>query len=151
MDIYHLLFNAVSFIPGPLWMALWLVPQSRLLHRIIDAIIILFCAGYTLLVLPDLPQILPLIAKPTPEALAAVFGTVPAVSLAWTHFVIGDLWVGRWIAVDSSKEGFAKWARLPILLLTLFFGPMGFLFYILVRSIVRKKNPLMFSDSTKLS
>jgi len=146
MNFESIVFNLTTYGPGPLWLALWLAPRHRWTHRAIDLAIILFCALYAGLLLPDLGEILPLIASPTLEKITSMLASPKAVALAWAHFVIGDLWVGRWIALDSNRLQFPQWARLPMLLTTLFFGPLGFIIYLFLRWLKTRTSSWNFSQ-----
>ncbi len=54
----------------------------------------------------------------------------------WVHYLVFDLFVGTWEWADAHKYGLSHWALAPCLLLTFLFGPVGFLFYILLRSLI---------------
>ena len=46
--------------------------------------------------------------------------------MAWVHYLCFDLFCARWIVNDAPEAGY----RLaPVLLLTLFYGPVGLLVY----------------------
>ncbi|MFQ3592420.1 MAG: abscisic acid-deficient protein Aba4 family protein, partial [Gemmataceae bacterium] len=47
-----------------------------------------------------------------------------------------DLFVGRWIYLDSRERGVSVWLTGPCLFLTLMFGPLGLLGYLGVRQSV---------------
>jgi len=53
---------------------------------------------------------------------------------AWIHYLAFDLWVGTWEAEDAARAGLPHWLLLPALALTLWFGPMGLLLYLLLRT-----------------
>ena len=58
----------------------------------------------------------------------------PRVVLAgWIHYLAFDLMVGLFIAADGARIGIAHGWLLPILFLTLMFGPAGLLLYLAVR------------------
>jgi hypothetical protein len=58
---------------------------------------------------------------------------------AWAHYLIFDLFVGTWIAKKCLEENISNWIKLPSLLLTLIFGPVGFLLFIVIRKLALKK------------
>jgi hypothetical protein len=47
----------------------------------------------------------------------------------WLHYLAFDLLIGTWEARDSVERGVPRWALVPCLLLTLMFGPAGWLAY----------------------
>jgi hypothetical protein len=57
----------------------------------------------------------------------------------WVHYLAFDLFIGGWELADSRRRGIPHLAMLPILLITFFFGPIGFLLYLALRSIFRKR------------
>lgn len=58
--------------------------------------------------------------------------------VGWLHYLAFDLFVGGWIARTGDAEGVSPWLLTPILLLTLFFGPVGFLLFLLLRLVRRR-------------
>jgi hypothetical protein len=51
----------------------------------------------------------------------------------WTHFVAVNLFIGGWILKDSNKFGINKIVLAFPLIITYLIGPLGILFYWLVR------------------
>ncbi len=61
----------------------------------------------------------------------------PGVALAgWVHYLAFDLFVGGWITRDARAHGLPHLAILPCLLLTFLFGPIGFLLYLALRTVL---------------
>ena len=50
-----------------------------------------------------------------------------------SHRLAFDLFIGQWIAKDADHKGFSRIAQAPILLLTLFAGPIGLLIWLVIR------------------
>ena len=89
---------------------------------------------YGILVLPNIGILSPLIAKPTLQGFMALLGTPLGASVAWVHFLTFDLLIGRWIYQDSQERATSALLISLILTLTLMFGPLGYLAYLLVRT-----------------
>ncbi|MCB0074886.1 MAG: DUF4281 domain-containing protein, partial [Caldilineaceae bacterium] len=53
----------------------------------------------------------------------------------WVHFLAFDLFVGRWVYLDSRARGITAWLVSPILFVVLMLGPLGFLLYMAVRAL----------------
>ena len=51
----------------------------------------------------------------------------------WVHYLVFDLFVGAWEWRDALQNNISHWILVPCLLLTLMFGPVGFLVYFVVR------------------
>ena len=56
--------------------------------------------------------------------------THPGLALAgWVHYLAFDLFVGAWIVAQARAQGLSHALILPILPLTLLFGPLGLAAY----------------------
>jgi hypothetical protein len=86
--------------------------------------------------LPRLGEIWPAVSRPTLSRIAALLGSPAGATIAWVHFLAFDLFVGRWIYLDSQERRVSVWLLAPVLFLTLMLGPAGFLCYLVVRSVV---------------
>jgi hypothetical protein len=84
---------------------------------------------YLALVLPDIATILPLVARPSLEPVAALLGTPRGATIGWQHFIAFDLLVARQIYLDAGPRGVPQWQLAPVLLLTLLLGPIGYLLH----------------------
>lgn len=67
------------------------------------------------------------------EGIRALFASDGGTVLGWTHYLAFDLFVGQWIAKDADNKGFSRIAQAPILVLTMFAGPIGLLLWLVVR------------------
>ncbi|MCW7491155.1 ABA4-like family protein [Leptospira sp. 2 VSF19] len=56
----------------------------------------------------------------------------------WIHYLAFDLFLGTWETEDGIKEGINRWILVPILALTFYFGPAGWLLYLVLRFIHQK-------------
>jgi hypothetical protein len=73
------------------------------------------------------------------DAVMQLFTSRWLVVAGWVHYLAFDLFIGGLEVADSRQRGIPHLAILPLLLLTFFFGPMGLLVYLLLRSFFRKK------------
>jgi hypothetical protein len=48
----------------------------------------------------------------------------------WVHYLAFDLFIGRWMLMDSQSSNISHWFMLPCLALTFLFGPIGLLLYV---------------------
>lgn len=67
-----------------------------------------------------------------------LFTNPNAVLAGWIHYLAFDLFVGSWELRDGQYHNISHWLLLPCLLLTFMFGPIGLLFYFLIRTIKTK-------------
>jgi len=58
----------------------------------------------------------------------------PGLLLAgWVHYLAFDLLVGLWERGEARRIGLSRWLLVPCLLLTLMFGPLGWLAFMALR------------------
>jgi hypothetical protein len=114
-----------------------LLPSWRWTTRIMRSLFVSVApaALYATLVLPRLGEIWPAVSQPTLSGVATLLGSPMGATIAWVHFLAFDLFVGRWIYLDSQERQVNVWIMAPVLFLTLMLGPVGFLFYLVVRAL----------------
>ena len=85
-----------------------------------------------------------LLTHPPPDAPAVDFGSLSGIVTAfqnpdgvfagWLHYCVFDPLVGLGEVLDSQQNKVPHYFVVPCLILTLLFGPMGFLLYLAVRT-----------------
>lgn len=130
-------FSASFLLVAPFWFLMVFSPGWRWTARIIRSPWIAAPAAllYTVLVLPQFISVLGAVAQPELAGIMALLGTPAGATIGWVHFLAFDLFVGRWIYLDSRECGLSPWLVGPILIFTLMLAPMGFLLYLLVRNV----------------
>lgn len=136
-----LLFEIVTYAGAPLWALMIFAPLWRGTRAVMSTpyLLLPWVALYAVLVLPSIAEVLPLILKPKLDEIAALLAKREAALIGWVHFVAFDLFVGRWIYLDSRERQTSVWLVSPILFLTLLFGPLGLCAYLLVRPFTAKQ------------
>ena len=130
------LFRVSNLLVLPLWALMILLPRWQWTARIIRSPFVSAAPAllYAVLVLPRLGTIWPAVSRPTLTGVATLLGSPAGATIAWVHFLAFDLFVGRWIYLDSQERRGSFWLMAPVLFLTLMLGPAGFLVYLIVRS-----------------
>ena len=131
------LFQLTFLLAAPFWALMILAPSWRWTSRIIGSPLIVLppVLIYVVLVLPNLLEVLlPIVSSPTLIGVQTLLGTPTGAAIGWAHFVAFDLFVGRWEYRDGRERQIAAWLMAPVLLLTLLFGPLGLLVYLLLRT-----------------
>src|SRR5260370_29512989 len=131
------IFSLSSLLVLPFWGLMILLPRWRWTARILRSrlVIAAVAALYAALALPRLAEIWPAVSRPTLDGVAALLGSPAGATIAWIHFLAFDLFVGRWIYLDSQDRRISAWVTAPVLFLTLMLGPAGFLAYLIVPSL----------------
>ncbi len=130
------IFSASFLLVAPFWVLLIFLPNWTWTERIIRSPWIAAPAAllYAVLVLPSFMGVLTAVANPDLAGIRALLGTPAGATIGWVHFLAFDLFVGRWLYLDSRERGLSPWLVSPVLLLTLMLAPIGFLVYLLARA-----------------
>ena len=138
-----LLFSLAFPLAAPFWAMMILAPGWSWTRRIIGSPLIVVPPAlvYALVVLPELGTVLPAVAGPTADGVAALLGTPLGAAAGWAHFIAFDLFVGRWIYLDARDRGLSPWLTAPVLVLTILLAPLGLLAHLLLRATRRAPVP----------
>jgi hypothetical protein len=132
-------FLAVNLPALPLWLAMILVPRSRLTRRLMAAgspLLTAYGVAYMGLLVRALTQ------SAWPRNLLdgdgwrALVASPQGFVLGWTHFVAFDLFVGRWIWKTALEEGRGCRVALSFACLA---GPLGLLIFSLQRQVAPRR------------
>lgn len=129
------LFGLTFAVAAPFWALMILAPRWSVTARVIGSPLIVapVLAIYALLVLPALGAVLPAVASPTLEGVRDLLGTPAGAAAGWAHMIGFDLFVGRWIWLDSRDRRVPALVMAPVLLLTILFGPIGLAVHLGIR------------------
>ena len=72
------------------------------------------------------------------QGVIQLFQNPNAVLAGWIHYLAFDLFIGAWILKNSQQQGIHHLLIIPVLFLTLMFGPIGLLIYLVIRAIKTK-------------
>ncbi len=132
-------FGLANLLILPFWLLMVLAPTWSVTRRVIASpwIVAPPCVLYLVTLLPVAGLVLPELIQPVQARIMSLLGTPTGTTLAWTHFVAFDLFVGRWIYGDSRDRRYSPWWVSPVLVVTLLVGPVGLLMYLAARTIIR--------------
>lgn len=69
------------------------------------------------------------------DGVMGLFQNKTLVTAGWVHYLAFDLMTGIWIKRNSVIYGIHHWLIIPCLFFTFMLGPVGLLFYLLIRLI----------------
>lgn len=123
------------------WLLLAAAPRKPLvLSAVLYAGVGLLCLAYVAMFVGMTGGVVdPLRDGPAPPfsydvaGIRALLDSEGGVTIAWTHFLAFDLFVGLWIARDADAKKFGRLVQLPFFFLTLMAGPIGLLGWLIVR------------------
>ncbi len=134
------LFDLANAYVMPFWLLMIFAPKWSWTRKILSSpwVLVPLAAAYLRLMGPQFLQTLPLLAKPELESVSALLGTYEGTTVGWIHFLCFDLFVGRWIYLDSRSRNLSALLISPVLFLTLMFGPVGWLVYFLITQRIKR-------------
>jgi hypothetical protein len=144
MDL-SLLFNIANIFVLPFWTLIIFVPNWEITQKIMKSYLIflplIFLYIYLFIISLN-PESIATLSNPQLLDLAKVFSDPTVTFAGWVHFLVLDLFLGRYIYWQGQNE---KIWTIHSLILCLFAGPIGFLSHIITRAIqtqlIKKTEP----------
>ncbi|XWK85781.1 MAG: ABA4-like family protein [Phormidium sp.] len=124
------LFSLSNLFVLPFWALMILLPNWSITRRVMESYIpFVVLAGLYLYLLTGTitSESAQALANPQLADIARFFADQKAAATGWTHFLVMDLFVGRWIYWEGQKTGIFTTHSI---LLCLFAGPLGLLSHI---------------------
>ncbi|MDZ8052173.1 MAG: ABA4-like family protein [Aulosira sp. ZfuVER01] len=125
------LFNLANLFVLPFWALMILLPNWKFTRRIMESYIpfVPLAGAYLYLFITSItPENAQALSNPQLADIARFFADEKAAATGWIHFLVMDLFVGRWIYWQGQTTGI--WT-IHSLALCLFAGPLGVLSHIL--------------------
>jgi len=126
------IFNLTNLFVLPFWLLMIFLPHWRWTQRILRTPwpVVVLALVYTLLLVSQIGAGAGSLLNPTLAGIASLLSSPAGATIAWVHFLAFDLFVGRWVYLDSRERGFsARWVS-PALFLVFMAGPLGLLIYL---------------------
>jgi hypothetical protein len=124
------LFNVANLFVLPFWALMILLPNWKITRKVMESylpFVVLAGAYLYLFVVSITPENAAALSNPQLADIARFFSNETAAATGWIHFLVMDLFVGRWIYWEGQKTGI--WT-IHSLALCLFAGPLGVLSHI---------------------
>ncbi|PSB54228.1 ABA4-like family protein [Chamaesiphon polymorphus] len=141
------LFDGANLFVLPFWALIIVLPKWEITRKVISSPLpFMALAGlyFYLLVVAVNPESAQALANPKLADIARFFADEGAAAVGWVHFLVMDLFVGRYIYLEGQDKGIITTHSL---ILGLFFGPLGLLSHLVTSAIVtRLKTPTPTSE-----
>jgi hypothetical protein len=131
------LFNLAFPAAVPFWALMILVPGWSWTKRIIGSPLIVLAplAVYFVTVAGILPEFAREMLSPDLAGVQALVSTQAGTATVWAHLIAFDLFIGRWMYLDSRERRIHGLIMAPVLVLTILLSPFGLTLYLLIRSL----------------
>lgn len=123
----------------PFWLMLILFPNRKPTRWLIEtkAPVIAIAAIYSIVIAPQIPTILPLVARPELGPIQGLLATPEGTTLVWIHLLAFDLLAALSILEEDRKAKRTQWITSLNLVCTLMFGPLGYLLHVIKKRILK--------------
>lgn len=132
-------FQLVGLLAMPMWVLLiflpkWKVTRFLIDYKVIPIILSIIYAIYITIALIDGGMM----DFGSLKSVMQLFTVENAVLAGWIHYLAFDLLVGMWIVNQNQNLKIHPIIIAPCLLGTFMFGPVGFLIFMMIRSVKLK-------------
>jgi hypothetical protein len=135
-DSLEFIFNGANLFVLPFWTLMVLVPNWTVTQRVMSSYLpyMVLASVYVFLFVTLDGSVLEAFSDPqlSLDTLAGLFAVPHVTATGWVHFVVMDLFAGRWIYLQGQQEGIFTRHSLA---LCLFAGPLGLLVHFLTRAV----------------
>lgn len=137
----ELIFNGANLFVLPFWLLMIALPNWGVTRKVMGSLLpfaaLAVVYGYLFINSLD-PETAAAFSNPTLAATAKLFSMEKVMATGWVHFLVMDLFAGRWIYWEGQRTG--VWT-IHSLLLCFFAGPFGLLSHILTSAIAQRFFP----------
>ncbi len=136
------LFDLTFLLIAPFWLLMIFAPKWRWTERIAESYLIVLppVAIYIVLMIPVLPELIPLVTSPELGPLAEFMATETGAALVWAHMIAWDLFVGRWMYLEGRRLNVSPFVMAPVLVITILLAPVGLPLFLIVRKVCDATN-----------
>jgi hypothetical protein len=129
------LFDLAFLMALPFWFLIIVVPGWAWTKRIIASPLIVLAplAIYFIVVAPILGPFAAEMLQPDLAGVQSLLSTPRGTALVWAHLIAFDLFIGRWIYLDSRERRIHPLLMAPLLILTILLSPFGLAAYLALR------------------
>jgi hypothetical protein len=139
----NLMFWLSTISVLPFWALIIFFPRRSITHRIMKSVLplVLPASVHTAFILmllksrPDLKDDYSALFPLTASKVIAKMTEPDMATVSWLHMLPADLFIGRWMYFDSQERDLSPWLASPTLFLTCTSGSIGFVLYLIVRTL----------------
>ncbi len=132
------IFNGANLFVLPFWTLMIVLPNWGVTRKVMESYLpfVLLAGVYIyLFIISITPENAAALSNPQLSEIAKFFADETATATGWIHFLVLDLFVGRYIYWQGQQTGI--WT-IHSLILCLFAGPMGLLSHIITTWVTQK-------------
>lgn len=137
---YETFFQLSTLLVAPFWSLMIFAPKWEWTKRITASPWIAAPPAFIFaaLTIPDLPELIPSLMQPSLDMIMDMFSTPKSALAVWMYFLGFDLFLGRWIYLETRERSRSLIWSGVMLAITFMFGPLGFLVYLIDRTFISR-------------
>jgi hypothetical protein len=141
------LFDLANLFVLPFWALMIFLPNWNITKKVMESYLLFIplVGLYVYFLATTLDaETAKAMSNPTLSAIAGFFSEETAAATGWVHFLVMDLFVGRWIYWQGQEKQI--WT-IHSIILCLFAGPVGLLSHIITASFVKKTTEITLQEN----
>lgn len=147
---YETVFTIINLSVMPAWLLLAVLPRHQITRHIVHSGLYPICLGVFYIVTLSMSLVFHMGAEGggfgSAAGVSQIFSHPLGILVGWSHYLVFDLFIGAWQARDAQRRGVPHLALIPCLFLTLMFGPVGLLAYLILRVSLGKGGLALWED-----
>ena len=134
-------FSIASMITVPMWILMIFLSKWKVTRFLIDfKVIPLALAFIYAIYIFQAIQIGGMMDFGSLKSVMALFTEENAVLAGWVHYLAFDLLIGMWMLDQNKELRINQLIMAPSLFLTFMLGPIGFLLFMIIKTVKQKKS-----------
>lgn len=131
------LFTWTFPLATPFWLLMIFLPGWSWTRRIMSSpwTPLLPLIPYFVLAIAHFGELWTAVSRPDLGVLTAFTGSPYGAATIWAHLIAFDLFIARWMYLESREHRIHPLVTGPILALTIFLSPFGLVAFLLVRTV----------------
>lgn len=134
-------FTLVFVAAAPFWLLMIFAPKWEWTRRAVSSpwsatppLVFWF-----IFAIPMFGELLPAVAKPTLAGWQDLLAEPAAITFAWAQIIAWDLFLGRWIYLDSRERDIHPLVMGPLLVVAIMLSPIAMPVYLILRKVLGNK------------
>ncbi|GAD85120.1 DUF4281 domain-containing protein [Nocardia asteroides NBRC 15531] len=147
------LFDLSFFVTVPFWALMILAPAWRWTRVIIGSpwITLVPLVVWAIVAVPVLGALWSLVTQPSLAAITEAVADPAMLTALWAQIIAWDLFLGRWIYLDSRERGIHPLVMGPLLVGTILLSPVAFPIYLVLREFAGRTTARTVPDAVSVS
>lgn len=135
-------FSYAGMIVMPMWILMIFLPKWKATRFLIDYKIVplLLSLIYAIYIIKGILILGGMMDFGSLQSVMQLFTEENAVLAGWVHYLAFDLLIGMWMLNQNKKIGIHQVLMAPCLVGTFMFGPVGFLLFMIMKTIKQRNH-----------